>query len=140
MVSEQPTQGNWIWIQPCEHFNPTGESDFCVFAAGGDVRCLFFVSHSTGFRLSFSACTINIISTTLPFLCSQHFILNWLVNGSNICLCPVPRLHSQQLASIFEYSLENLCTQTACEFTFIFHDGAESAWTWFRVTFSFSGQ
>lgn len=31
VVSEQPTQGNWIWMQSCEHFNPCVESDFCAF-------------------------------------------------------------------------------------------------------------
>lgn len=41
---EQPQfSGNWIWIQPSEHFNPRVESRFCAFAAPRNVHCLFIV-------------------------------------------------------------------------------------------------
>lgn len=57
---EQPEcSSNWIWTQPCEHFNPRIESRFCAFAAPRNVHCLFFVVTKRSARVTlFNRCCI----------------------------------------------------------------------------------
>lgn len=74
-ASERPTQGNWIWMQPCENFNPCVESDFCAF--GCERRCSLFVL-CVARRWVILLNQHHIFNKTIlwAFLCSQCLILN----------------------------------------------------------------